>query len=391
MNVPSSTVTLASNGQYWQAFYYDAAGRRRAKSLGRKDCVSRRQAKLLCDRLTIELHVHPSKASGQPAPRLGEFLAGYLAARTELKPATRYLHDLTGRYLTEHFGRDVRVDRITRAMASAWRAALARGELKAARTNHQYHQMCETSVCRRTGDAKAIFNHAVRDDLIPFNPFDRLRSRPPDPDRDWHYVSMAEFDRLLAACPDTGWRTLLALCRLAGLRRGEALALHWSAVDWDRRRLNVIASKTGRRRLVPIERRLHGMLLEAFAQAPEGQALVCDVSAHCVWRNFTVIRRRAGLPAWKDALQVMRRNCETDWAQRLPQYAVSVWIGHDITVSAKHYLQVPEELYEKLAAGAMPTAPPAGDASARTEAPAASATAAAEPCSKELARPRHNK
>jgi len=45
----------------------------------------------------------------------------------------------------------------------------------------------------------------------------------------------------------------------------------------------------------------------------------------------------------------MKRNCETDWAQRFPRYAVSEWIGHDITVSAIHYLAVTVELYEKAA------------------------------------------
>jgi len=50
----------------------------------------------------------------------------------------------------------------------------------------------------------------------------------------------------------------------------------------------------------------------------------------------------------------MRRNYETDWAQVYPQYAVSTWIGHGIEVSARHYLQVPEELYEKVAATNMP-------------------------------------
>ncbi len=61
------------------------------------------------------------------------------------------------------------------------------------------------------------------------------------------------------------------------------------------------------------------------------------------------VRRRAGLEKWKDAFKVMRRNCETDWAQRYPQYAVSAWIGHGIEASAKHYLQVPEEWYDKVA------------------------------------------
>ncbi len=43
-------------------------------------------------------------------------------------------------------------------------------------------------------------------------------------------------------------------------------------------------------------------------------------------------------------------HCETDWAQVYPQYAVSTWIGHGIEVSARHYLQVPKELYDKVAA-----------------------------------------
>jgi len=63
-----------------------------------------------------------------------------------------------------------------------------------------------------------------------------------------------------------------------------------------------------------------------------------------------MIRKRAGLEKWKDAFKVMRRNCETDCAQKYPQYAVSNWLGHGIQVSARHYLQVPESLYEQVAA-----------------------------------------
>jgi integrase len=346
-----STVTLSSNGDYWQAFYYDALGRRRAKSLGPKDKLSRRQAKVMCDRLAAELQLSPAKAGAGPAPRLGDYIDQYLASRTDLKPASKYLLELTGRYLKQYFGEETRIDRITRAAASGWRAALARGELKAARKNHQYEDMTETSICRRAGDAKVIFNQAVRDDLLPFNPFDRLKSKPPEPDKDWYYVSMADFDKLTAACPTEAWRLLIALCRLAGLRRGEGLALTWAGVDLGDRRLRVIASKTGRRRLVPIEPKLYAMLRDAHKHVKDPSQRVADVNAHCVWRNFTVIRKKAGLSAWDDAFQVMRRNCETDWAQRYPQYAVSTWIGHDITVSAQHYLQVPEELYRKASAG----------------------------------------
>jgi hypothetical protein len=112
----------------------------------------------------------------------------------------------------------------------------------------------------------------------------------------------------------------------------------------------VIAQKTGRRRTVPIEPKLYQLLLAAFNRAKEGDNRVCPISRYCFWRNFQNIRERAGLRRWKDAFKVMRRNCETDWAQRYPQYAVSAWIGHGIEVSARHYLQVPEELYQKAAA-----------------------------------------
>jgi integrase len=146
---------------------------------------------------------------------------------------------------------------------------------------------------------------------------------------------------------------LISLCRLGGLRRGEALELPWSAVNWSSRTLTVYASKTerhgGNKRIVPIQPKLLALLMEAKGNTRPAEDLICaGVSRHCLWRNFQVIRRHAGLPRWADAYQVMRRNCETDWAQHFPQYAVSEWIGHDITVSAAHYLTVPEELYQKV-------------------------------------------
>ena len=62
--------------------------------------------------------------------------------------------------------------------------------------------------------------------------------------------------------------------------------------------------------------------------------------------RFKSVIRRAGLEPWAKLFQVLRRNRETDWAQEYPQYAASVWMGHDMAVSEKHYLQIPDQLYE---------------------------------------------
>jgi integrase len=341
------TAVLSSNGKYWQAFYYDTTGKRRAKSLGPKKELSRRQAKIMCDRLAVELNLNPGMAdTGRPV-KLDDLIMRYLKSRTDVRQATLSSHELTGKYLKEFFGPEIYIDRITRAMASSWRAAMARGELS---LDRHRRIMTEASVCIHVRNAKTIFGHAVKDDLILFNPFDRLKGNAAEPDKDWKYVSLEELDRLLEACPNWGWKMLIALCRLAGLRRGEALRLTWSDINWDEHRFAVIAEKTGRRRVVPIEPKLYQILLNAFDKAEEGGERVCPISRHCLWRNFQVIRKRAGIEKWKDTFKVMRRNCETDWAQIYPQYAVSTWIGHNIQVSARHYLQVPEELYGKVAA-----------------------------------------
>jgi integrase len=103
--------------------------------------------------------------------------------------------------------------------------------------------------------------------------------------------------------------------------------MSWSDVDWQNHRLTVIAEKTGRRRVIPIEPELYQLLLDAFEQAEENEERACPISQHGLWRNFQTIRKRAGLEKWKDAFRVMRRNCETDWAQRYPQYPCQPGLG----------------------------------------------------------------
>lgn len=212
----NNTVTLSSNGKYWQAFYYDTTGKRRATSLGPKKKLSKRQAKLKCDRLAAELNLNPFKADGGRAPSLEKLIRRYIENRTDLKPATKELYELTEKYLLEFFGGDIRIDRITRATAADWRAAMAGGKLV---LNGKGKKMKEASVCIHVRNAKTMFNHAVREDLMLFNPFDRLKGAAREPDKDWKYVSLEELDKLLDACPNRGWKLLIALCRLAGLRR----------------------------------------------------------------------------------------------------------------------------------------------------------------------------
>ena len=47
------------------------------------------------------------------------------------------------------------------------------------------------------------------------------------------------------ACPNTDWRTIVALCRYGGLRcPSEVLTLKWADVDWEHGRFRVHSPKT---------------------------------------------------------------------------------------------------------------------------------------------------
>lgn len=227
--------------------------------------------------------------------------------------------------------------------AREFKSTLARGEL--ARVNERKH----LTLSPRTVDlhiriARTTFNRAVDDDLIMYNPFDRLSGGLPPVEKDWHYVSLDEFNKLIEACPNQGWKTLLGLCRLAGLRQGEALSLRWRDVEWQKNRLMVWAQKTKRRRVVPIAPELMPILRDALADTPEGAHLVVTgVTTPNVWRDFGVIRKRAGTPKYTKWCHTLRKNRESDWINAgFPFHVVVEWMGHSDDVARQHYLRVNE-------------------------------------------------
>jgi len=145
------------------------------------------------------------------------------------------------------------------------------------------------------------------------------------------------------------------LARLAGLRtHSETSLLTWADVDWERSRLNVRSPKTEHhkgheRRTVPIVPKLLKLLQDAFAAAPEGQERILTIGkGGFTQRTIIAAVKRAGVDRWPRLWQAMRTSCEKEWAMTFPQYAVSKWIGHSITVSGKHYANsVPDELFDK--------------------------------------------
>lgn len=295
---------------------------------------------LLYDRLANQGLLEPRESSAA-VPALGDFLKKYIRQRAaELRPASvKRLEDTAARMRT-FFGEATPIDRITPDLARDWwHAMLAEG-------------LAEASVRTSARNAKTIFADAVERELIGRSPFKGLKSSPIAAERD-RYVTPEEAKLILDNCPNLEWRVLFGLARLAGLRcPSETHGVTWQDVDWGRNRLRVYAPKTNRVRSVPIVPALAKILSEAFYAAPDRATRIVTLSRNNLHRGLEIILTRAGLEPWDDLMQTLRRSRETQWAMKYPAYAVAQWMGHSVAVSAKHYVQVVDDLYDQAASEA---------------------------------------
>jgi integrase len=81
--------------------------------------------------------------------------------------------------------------------------------------------------------------------LIRENPFDGVNAPATGIKDRQRFVTREETVRMLDACPNHHWRTIIGLCRFGGLRNpSETLSLRWQDIDWEAGRIVVTSPKT---------------------------------------------------------------------------------------------------------------------------------------------------
>lgn len=213
----------------------------------------------------------------------------------------------------------------------------------------------------------ALFAWAVKKKMVEVNPFDGV-SAPSMVNKEREYTITREYYRkLLDACPDQTWRTLLALCRIGGLRNPcETLGVKWTEVNWDAGTMLVHAPKTERyagkdTRLIPLFPDLRVELERQFEQAEEGAVYVIDR-----WRDtsknmrtyFKKIIFLAGLEEWPRLFHNLRGSRDTELFSAYPEYVATAWMGHSKKVAFKHYLHPTDTDFQKALAENKSTEPP---------------------------------
>jgi integrase len=284
---------------------------------------------------------------------LGEFIADYIKRRSDVAPGTTMNFGTCERNLVDYFGHDKAMRSIKHSDAIAFRQWLEENEGQA-----------ENTIRRRCGRARQFFKAAMKSRLIDENPFDDMPVTVSGSTKKERFVTEAESQKILKACPDLQWRLIFSLCRYGGMRcPSEILALRWENVLWDSNRIIVTSPKTKRykgheNRVIPMFPELAHVLNEAYEMAFDrledksavvsGPVVTRYTSARQNLRTtFEKIVTRAGLIPWPKPFQNLRSTRETELMEIYPSHVVVSWIGHSEKVARQHYLQTTDAHFEK--------------------------------------------
>ena len=280
------------------------------------------------------------RAGSRPVT-LAELWDRFVAART-VKPATAAVHARVRKSMESHFGAARDIASIGAEHADGWIKALADDKRKLAVATRS----------KLAYIAKALFRRAVLWELLPRSPFASIKPGPQTNPKRQAYMTLADLDRIIAACPSDKWRCLFALARLAGVRvPSEVCGLTWGDVNFETGRMLVRSPKTehhadGATRIVPMVPRLRAILLDVFTRAPEGTVYVVPELQGGADTNLRThglrILEKAKVAAVPKLFVNLRASRATDWASEHGGATAAKWLGHSATIALKHYHQVRE-------------------------------------------------
>ena len=120
-------------------------------------------------------------------------------------------------------------------------------------------------------------------------------------------------------------------------------------------------------RTVPIVPRLMELLEDRRAECDDDQ-LVTIRSAGGRRRKMVAMMEAAGVEPWDQTWQTLRRSREVEWMNEwIAPYLVCKWLGHTISVSARHYtIAIPDEVLARVTGRGARLSTPHPSAAARS-------------------------
>jgi len=252
------------------------------------------------------------------------------------------------------FAENKKLDEFTPQDAKRFRTALVKGKLT--HINQRKRTISKASADVYLKSARALFGIAVKEDIIPKNPFSGSLFNE-NSVREWDYIDRDTYNKL-SGNATLKIRVLLSLCRLAGLRCSEALNLRFKDVNFETGIICVTSrsdwrTKSKKSRQIPMCRELASVLLRAFQEAEDGQGLfVPNLRRDNTQRDIAVVCKRAEIEPYSQPTHALRKSCITDWAATKPIHVVKYLAGHaEVKTTLKYYAKVRQDDIEKIVKG----------------------------------------
>ncbi|MEL6740308.1 MAG: tyrosine-type recombinase/integrase, partial [Planctomycetota bacterium] len=281
---------------------------------------------------------------GLCAPRVSTELAAFVDRHlerraNEVKHSTILTDRRARRHLLAFFDGTRDLASITRTECADFRAYLLADKPEGAglATN------TANTTCRLCSQ---FFTVAIAQGLTTLNPFAGLPKTTKGNPEAYEFVDRDRIERLLMACPDAQWRTMIVLARYGGLRcPSEVLSLRWADISWDTHRFLVRAPKTEHHRSGGIRRT--PLFPEIAHELRALQAEVASTDGYVITRYRTTSSNlrtqlsrfihNAGIKPWPKLWSNMRASRHMELKRLHPSGIVNEWIGHNERVAAEFY------------------------------------------------------
>ena len=349
-DMPHVTLTTCKRaaGSYWVARWTDEQnGAKRSRSLGRTDALGKRQASSARDQVQREVDDSPTLAGSDLTVAALVQTACDAAAGDGITTHTLAGYRRHGAALVAICGtRKVRT--ITKADAAAICGELRKSSSGAGES--------------RVHVIKHLFKRAAKLGLLASSPFVDCIARVKTKSW-WRVVSIEEWRRIDKALADAGRedsRIVVALARLAGLRRADARALRWHQVDIGAGKIRVQRVKTRRTgapvRTIPICAELQAVL-KTVTRRIDDDRVVCatrhegsDNRHSCATRDWADVLASADVAEYGAPLHALVKSRLTDWARQVTPNTLQALAGHsDITTTLTYYTAAQDDEIDALA------------------------------------------
>lgn len=238
---------------------------------------------------------------------------------------------------------------------------------------HEMKTVSANTVIHEHANIHKALKYAVKMDLIPFNPADKVE-RPKKQKYIADYYRLDELEKLFEVTKDHPYSLLIQMTAFYSLRRSEALGLKWDAIDFERNTITIKhilttvkvdgkyaiveadrAKTKSSLRSLPLVGNFREKLLELKEQQKENMR-VCGncynhrydgyifvdpmgniISPNAVTENFSKILERNGLRHIR--FHDLRHSCASLLlANDVPMKQIQEWLGHsDISTTANIY------------------------------------------------------